>query len=138
MLIEIWERLRGYHQWTETQATLESTIVKKEPVEGSSVLVTATSADTLIWHDQTGQQHRAKFILPDDSPLFKLTAGDTVTLRYNPSHPDSFYLRDLLRTQVHAFFVKVMVWTVVALIVTFYILHAIARIYISRHTKTLW
>jgi len=138
MLIEIWERLRGYHQWTETQATIESAEVKKEPVEGSSVLVITTSADTLTWNDHTGQKHLAKFTLPDDSPLFKLGGGDTATIRYNPAHPDRFYLRDLLRTQVRAFFVKVMVWTVVALVVIFYILHAMARIYISRHTKPLW
>jgi hypothetical protein len=138
MLIEIWESLRGYHKWTETQASLESANVKKEPVEGSSILVIITSADTLAWTDQTGQKHTAAFTVPDDSPLFKLAPGEAVTIRYNPTNPDSFYLRDLLRTRVHAFFVKILVWTCVVLIVAGYILHAMARSYIRHHTKPLW
>jgi hypothetical protein len=138
MLIEIWETLRGYHKWTETQATLESADVRKEPVSASSSLVITTAADTLAWTDQTGQRHTAAFTLPDDSPLFKLAAGEAVTIRYNPVNPERFYLRDLLRTRVHALFVNILVYTCVLAIVAVYILHAMARSYIRHHTKPLW
>ena len=138
MMIEIWERMRGYHQWTEAQAVIDSANINKEPIQGSSTLFITTSADTLAWTDQAGRQHSAKFTVPDDSPLFKRAAGETVTIRFNPADPDRFYLRDLLRTQVHAIFVKVLVWTCVALIVIVYILHAMARSYLRHHTKTLW
>jgi hypothetical protein len=138
MLIEIWERLRGYHKWTETQAIIESANVNKEPVGERGISFITTSADTLAWNDQTGQKHSAKFTLSDDSPLLKLKAGDAVTLRYNPASPDRFYLRDLLRTRVRAFFLQVLVWTCMALIVIVYILHAMARSYIRHHTKPLW
>jgi hypothetical protein len=138
MLIEIWERLRGYHKWTETEAVIESANVEKEPVPGSSVLFITTSADALAWTDRTGQKHSTKFTVPDDSPLFKRVAGETVTIRYNPAGPDHFYLRDLLRTRVHAFFLKVLVWTCMALIVIVYVLHVIARSYLRHHGRTLW
>lgn len=29
MLIEMWERLRGYNKWVETQATVKSSIEQK-------------------------------------------------------------------------------------------------------------
>ena len=138
MLIEIWERLRGYHQWTETQAIIESANVTKEPVGERGTVFITTSADTLTWNDLTGQKHSAQFTLPDDSPLFKLKAGDTATVRYNPVHPDRFYLRDLLRTKVHVFFVRALIGICLVLIVAVYILHAMARSYLRHHTKPLW
>jgi len=92
MLIEIWERLRGYHKWTESQATIESANVEKTAITGSAdpVRYTSASANTLAWNDQTGQKHSAKFVLSEDSPLFSLKQGDAVTIRYNPARPDRF------------------------------------------------
>jgi hypothetical protein len=138
MLIEFWERLRGYQGWNETNAVIESAIVNKEPVGERGILFITTSVDTLAWNDQTGQKHSAELKLPDDSPLFHLKAGDAVTIRYNPARPDEFYLRDLLRTRVHGFFLKGVAGICVALIVIFYIVHAMARIYLRHHTRRLW
>jgi hypothetical protein len=138
MLIEFWERLRGYYKWNETEAVIESANVHREPVGERGIVFITTSADTLVWNDQTGQRHFVKFTLSDDSPLFKLRVGDAVTIRYNPNHPDRFYLRDLLRTRVQALFLKVLVGICLALIVIVYILHAMARNYIRHHSPRLW
>jgi hypothetical protein len=142
MLIEIWERLRGYGHWTEAQAVIESANVEKTPIPGSdgaTVRYTSESADTLAWFDRTGQKHSAAFTVPEDSPLFKLTHGDSVAIRFNPASPDNFYLRDLLRARVQAAFVKVIAWVAVVLVVVvFIILPAVARTWLRHHTKRLW
>lgn len=41
MLIELWERLRGYHKWTETEAKIE--FVKEEHTYRD------TSGKGLVW-----------------------------------------------------------------------------------------
>jgi hypothetical protein len=106
MLIEVWERLRGYHKWAETQAVLESANVEKDATGPFDNL----SAETLSWNDRTGQKHSAKFTVPDDSPLFKLAPGESVTIRYNPAAPAQFYLRELLRSRVHFIFRTILFW----------------------------
>jgi hypothetical protein len=140
MLIEIWERLRGYHKWTESQATIESANVEKTAITGSAdpVRYTSASANTLAWNDQTGQKHSAKFVLSEDSPLFSLKQGDAVTIRYNPARPDRFYVRDLFRTRVKTFLVKVLAGTCLALTVIVYILYELERIHIRHQRLTGW
>jgi hypothetical protein len=39
----------------------------------------------------------------DNAPLFQLYCGKTVTIRYDPRKPSSFYLRDLLRYRIRRF-----------------------------------
>ena len=103
MLIEIWERLRGYDQWVPAAAKVRSSRVQKTAHSDRSGNVTYTwaSKDELIWADDKGQQHTAQFTVPDDSPLYQYVGGETVSIRYDPSDPDRFYFRDLLRTRVH-------------------------------------
>jgi hypothetical protein len=105
MLIEIWERLRGYDKWVETEAKIESSNLEKTPVEGRSGTVVSylyASGDTLTWTDRQGEKQYADFTVPDDSPLYQFIGGETVTIRYDPAHPDRFYYRDLLRTRIHS------------------------------------
>lgn len=104
MLIEIWERLRGYDKWIETEAKIESSNVEKTPIEGRSgtaIGYSYASGDILTWTDRQGEKQYADFTAPDDSPLYQLIGGETVTIRYDPAHPDRFYYRDLLRTRIH-------------------------------------
>jgi hypothetical protein len=103
MLIEIWERLRGYDKWIQTEATVASSTVEetKQTVHGQPAPSTWASGDELVWTDRLGQRQSAEFTVPDDSPLYQLIGGEKVTIRYNPAQPERFYYRELLRTRVH-------------------------------------
>jgi hypothetical protein len=104
MLVEIWERLRGYDKWIETQAKIESSDVDKRPLTdryGNVIDYAYSSGDTLTWTDRQGEKQYADFTVPDDSPLYQLVGGETVTIRYDPAKPDRYYFRELLRTRVH-------------------------------------
>jgi Protein of unknown function (DUF3592) len=119
MLIEIWERLRGYDKWIETQATAESSSVEKTPIKsryGETVGYEYASGDVITWIDRQGEKQYADFTVPDDSPLYQMVGGETVTIRYDPASPDRFYYRDLLRTKVHTT-VRITLITLVFLIV---------------------
>jgi hypothetical protein len=107
MLIEIWERLRGYDKWVETQAKFESSDVEKKPIRdrsGTVVDYRYVSGDLLTWTDRQGKKQSASFTVPDDSPIYQMVGGESVTIRYNPARPDRFYYRELLRTRVHTGF----------------------------------
>jgi hypothetical protein len=104
MLIELWERLRGYDKWIEAQARIESSDVEKRPLTdryGKVVDYAYSSGDRVTWTDPQGEKQYADFTVPDDSPLYQLVGGESVTIRYDPAKPDRYYFRELLRTRVH-------------------------------------
>lgn len=106
MLIEIWERMRGYDKWVQTEATINSSNVEKtEHVDrAGNTSYTWASGDGLVWVDLQGQQHGADFRVDDESPLYQLVGGESVTIRYNPAKPDEYYFRELLRSRVRRLF----------------------------------
>ena len=138
MLIEIWEWLRGYRRWNETEGVIESAEIHREPLGDRGILFITTSADTLAWHDQSGQKHSAKLVLPEKSPLFSLKEGDEVTIRYDPAYPDRFYLRELFRTRIKTLFVNILIGICIALAGLVYILYHLERIRIRHQTPRLW
>lgn len=97
MLIEIWERLRGYDKWVATQATIESSDPTYYQSRGYDY---SRSDDVIVWTDSAGENHRAPFTVQVDSPLFQLVQGSKISIRYSPTDPEEYYLRDLLRTRV--------------------------------------
>jgi hypothetical protein len=104
MFIEVWERLRGYDKWVQTEATIESSNVEKQPITGrygNVVDYAYSSGDVLAWADGHGEKQYADFNVPESSPLYQLIGGETVTIRYNPARPEEFYYRELLRTRIH-------------------------------------
>ncbi len=106
MLIEIWECLRGYNKWIQTEAKIESSNlekVKAYDINGNQTTI-SESDDKLVWTDKMGQRQSAEFCVPDDSPLYQFIGGETVTIRYNPAKPEEFYYRELLRSKVHTAF----------------------------------
>ncbi len=113
MLIEWWERLRGYDKWTETQAKIESSKVKRtsHTDRAGNVSYTWSSGDQLVWTDSCGEKHWAGFTVHDDSPLYQLIGGESVAIRYDPSDPEQYYFRELLRTRINRF-VKVMLYSI--------------------------
>ena len=105
MLLEYWEQLRGYDKWVQTQATIERSDVTKSPVadrSGHVVGYTYDAGDVIRWTDQNGENQYATFEVEETSPLFQLIDGETVSIRYDPAHPDRFYYRDLLRSRVQS------------------------------------
>jgi Protein of unknown function (DUF3592) len=102
MLMELWERLRGYNKWIATDATVTSSDVERTAhMDRGNVYYTYDSGDQITWTDASGQKRSADFKVPDDSPLYQLIGGETVSIRYNPANPDQFYYRDLLKTRIH-------------------------------------
>lgn len=63
--------------------------------------INETSRDVLRFIDQQGETQRLSFSVPGDSPLFQLVDGSKVNIRYNPSNPDEYYIRELLQSRVH-------------------------------------
>jgi hypothetical protein len=106
MLIEIWERLRGYDKWVPATAKIESSKAEKTAHYGrdGSVSYTWAAGDELVWTDLQGQQQSAEFKVDDESPLYQLVGGEDVAIRYNPARPDEFYFHELLQSRVRRFF----------------------------------
>ena len=103
MLFETWEKLRGIDLWTETDARVLSAPMF---VDGRQAGAGVSRSEIRIgWQDQAGKRFRAKFMVRDSSPLFQLYQGKTLTIRYNPRKPSSFYVRDLLRYRIREFLV---------------------------------
>jgi hypothetical protein len=103
MLIELWERLRGYDKWVQTEAKIESSDVEKTPVTdryGRVVDYAYNAGDVITWVDNRGENQYATFDVAEGSKLYQLVDGDSVTIRYDPAQPDRFYYRDLLRYRV--------------------------------------
>jgi hypothetical protein len=100
----MWEHLRGYDKWIETEARIESSDVEEtEQVGryGNVVGYAYSSGDKLTWTDRQGEKQFADFTVSDDSPLYQLIGGETVSIRYDPARPDRFYYRELMRTRVN-------------------------------------
>jgi hypothetical protein len=97
MLIEIWERLRGYDKWVEADATIESSDPTIYQSRGHDY---SHSDDVIVWTDTAGDKHRAPFTVQVDSPLFQLVQDSKISIRYNPVDPEEFYFRELLQTRV--------------------------------------
>jgi Protein of unknown function (DUF3592) len=104
MLIEIWERLRGYDKWVQTEATVESSSIEKTPQlsRGASVSYAYSSGDVLVWIDRQGAKQYADFNVPEGSVLYQLIGGERVQIRYNPNEPEKYYFPELLKSRVRA------------------------------------
>ena len=127
MLIEFWERLRGYDKWVRTDAVIcRSGFEETEHKGRYSTYYTTEAGDVIEWTDQTGEKQYADFNAPEGSKLFQLTKGDAVEIRYNPAKPDDFYYRDLVKMKVRQAAVGALV---VILVAGFYGLIVVAHFY---------
>lgn len=101
MLTDWWERLRGYDRWIEVAAVIEGPEPDAADPADTNGGAVATS-DAIVWTDHFGNRQTAAFAVPDESPLYQKVNGDKVVIRYNPSHPERFYFRELYRARVRA------------------------------------
>jgi hypothetical protein len=106
MLIDLWERLRGYSKWVETEATIESAQKRidseyHDPSDPPGKnRYTWKMEDSLAWIDAAGGKHTAQFTAHEESPLFKLTAGAKLIIRCDPANPARFYSREIHNAEV--------------------------------------
>ncbi|HTW60880.1 MAG TPA: DUF3592 domain-containing protein [Terracidiphilus sp.] len=117
MLIELWERLRGYDKWTETEATIQSSelvdrLVEARKTRGIWRLLLShpwsawQSNCSIGWTDTAGAPHVAKFAAAENSALFQKYEGQWVSIRYNPADPGEYYLRELFLQRVFLAFLR--------------------------------
>lgn len=96
MLIELWERLRGYDKWADTEARVVSFDTYRR-LFGAGAKTRPTSrmsSDLLTWKDGKGARRYSGFINFDTSPLYQLLDGNKITIRYDPAKPDRYYNRE--------------------------------------------
>ncbi len=95
MLIEFWERLRGYDKWPETEATIISGDKVRRALGVRDPKLKHVSADLLMWRDQYARKQHGPFVTYDTSPLYQLLEGETILIRYDPAMPGRYYNRAL-------------------------------------------
>jgi hypothetical protein len=128
MLIEIWERLRGYDKWIKAEATVESSRVEHIQVRTGGY---EQSDKVLLWTDGTGERHRAYLEVTAGSPLNNLLLDPGIEIRYDPADPDQYYLRELLKYRVMKATISACFGAVIAAAFVF----LIVRIWISLNAK---
>jgi hypothetical protein len=104
MLIEAWERLRGYDKWVAAVATVQSTSLSRVDVgtekSKSPMPVGWESISKISWRDMNQIEHTAEFRAYEESPLYQLIEGDEVRIKYDPANPSEFYLPGLIRSRL--------------------------------------
>jgi hypothetical protein len=122
MSIKLWERLRGYDRWIQTEATVESSNVE-EIIDGFDPRSETTTStrhgyEELVWNDGSGIVWKREVDVGEDSPLFQLYDGKSVTIRLNPTSPGECYVRELLRDHVNLV-AKIAFWGVAGIALIF-------------------
>jgi hypothetical protein len=118
MLIELWERLRGYDKWMQVEARIESsTIERSRYIRKGTAYCDFASRHLAVWIDSRGRQQRAEFKVDDRLLSDPFKRRGTETIRYDPQRPERFYSRDLLRTRVRKFLELALYATIVILVV---------------------
>jgi len=112
MLIEFWEMMRGYDQWTSAEATVQSAGFAdveefhgftESILDGRAKRVTSTESQSTLaitWSDDAGNLYRSQCTVTQPSPLFGLYGGEKLAIRYNPANPKDFYLRELSQNEI--------------------------------------
>ena len=118
VLIEVWERARGYNTWMPTKAIVQSSTVSGIKFGKDAAKQTAAwqSVCKIVWQDQHGTSHAATFDVFEESPLYQLCDGDTVDIRFNPKRPDAFYLPGLIQSRLSRTW-KLTLWGALLLLV---------------------
>jgi len=107
MLIKLWERIRGYDRWVQTDATIESSAMEDHVYDyRGQIKHEYESVDTLVWTDREGNQQTAPCRVPDDSPLYQLIGGEKVTIRYDPQNPEEYYFPELIKGRLRHFLLQ--------------------------------
>ena len=101
MLIELWEHLCGYDKWMPAIAIVESTELSRVGEINKSKSPVALGWESVCkikWSDQNQIERTAVFQAYEESPLYQLVEGNTVTIRFNPANPSEYYLPGLIES----------------------------------------
>ncbi|HEX7729442.1 MAG TPA: hypothetical protein VF392_10430 [Terracidiphilus sp.] len=100
MLIEIWEKLRGYDKWVKSTAVVESVITEKVWVASYYRLFKSPHKVFEFWTlmqlsypDGAGALHSAQLRVSPLSPIFQLEKGDLVEIGVAPANPSRIHVR---------------------------------------------
>jgi hypothetical protein len=120
MVNEWFAHLRGYDKWTSTVATVQLATLSRVGEVGkggsdSPVALGWESTCEIRWEDQNQIQHTAVFHAFEESPLYQLCEGDTVSILFNPAKPSEYYLPGLIRSELTRTW-KLMAWTLMLLV----------------------
>lgn len=100
-LIEIWEWLRGYRKWTQTQA--QTVFLKEETLfheGGKDLHYSHVTGARVVWTDSDGKSHYMLLKQYGNPPKYPVAEGEVVDLRYDPANPMRCYSRRLSELKV--------------------------------------
>jgi hypothetical protein len=102
MFIELWERIRGYDKWPQTEAAIRSSTLAEVEVghnrNGAPIMAWQNSC-VLVWSDPAGGSQLDEFSVFESSPLFQLYEGQKVTILCDPANPGNYFFPELLRSK---------------------------------------
>jgi hypothetical protein len=119
MLIDIWEKLRGYDKWVDAKAAIKSSQLNEEVVghdRAGRNFYGWFGDEWLTWKDASGVEQSEPITVSEDSPVFQCIEGNALEIRYNPADPSEFYIREQLQYQLNRA-VKIILATSVVLAV---------------------
>ncbi|MFZ1937954.1 MAG: DUF3592 domain-containing protein [Terracidiphilus sp.] len=136
MLIELLEKWRGYDKWVEADARIKSSDLAPCGITdfscgGRANVMPALewqSNCVIVWKDLDCKEHSAEYAVWGNSPLFQLFEGQSVTIRYNPSNPDEYYLRGVMQSRLSTTFKLRVLPIVIAWILAGLLLAALVRL----------
>jgi hypothetical protein len=133
MLIEWWEKLRGYGKWPETTATVVSSVPTPagvldgdKPAKNPSA-TQWNSVVRIVWKDSASQSHSEQFEVGEESPLYQLCEQDMLIIRVKPGEPDEIYVRGLIGSKVSIIWKSALTILLACLVVLAYFLPDIVR-----------
>lgn len=112
MLIEWWEKLRGYDKWVETTATIKSSELEQQIVGHDKLgrpFYGWRGDEELVWTDKSGVEQSEPLSVSEGSPVFQCFEGNALRIRYNPADSGEFYVREQLQYQVNRN-AKILLW----------------------------
>ena len=118
MLIEWWEKLRGYDKWVETTATIKSSALEQAIVGHDKLgrpFYGWRGDEELVWTDKSGVQQCEPMSVTEGSPIFQCIEGNAVKIRYNPADNGDFYVREQLQYLVHRV-ARIMLWAFLGIV----------------------
>lgn len=107
MLIDWWERIRGFSEWSETRAVILSLRtwtpprlrVRRVPPRGSLLKLLTVEYATI-----DGHIHQKTICILDYCPTISvLEPGDDFPISYSPGNPERIYIRERTQTNFKAF-----------------------------------
>jgi hypothetical protein len=118
MLIDLWEKFRGYDKWVDATATIKSSKLSEQVVghdRGGRAFYGWFGDEWLTWKDSSGAEQSEPMTVSEDSPVFQCIEGDVIVIRYNPADPSEFYVREQLKYQLNRA-VKIILWMIAAVV----------------------